>query len=224
MCPEKIESTMFALIAGCHHLGHACSEVFGAYLLHLLNVTPTGGPGDESKDFEYLWVASIVAAALPAATCIFIPFFIPDAKQTDGSWWDKTKGESHGCLWNRWFAKHPDDDLEQARLSSGVNDGSFGSTDRRGSNSTGSNDSSHIHINRLHAGRTPNVSDFTSTHRSSIDSQTSWHRRSDSASSPTARHSTNSVTIVHFMDGEDESRSNLGSAFNVQRTGSDKRI
>ena len=50
---------MFALIAGCHHLGHACSEVFGAYLLHMLHVTPDGGPHDESDDFGNLWIASV---------------------------------------------------------------------------------------------------------------------------------------------------------------------
>ena len=133
--------------------------------------------------------------------------------QTDGSWWDKTKGESHGCLWDRWFGDFQEEvEEERTRLMLYNNDSrprSASPTGRRPSE-TSSNNSRYV--NRLNAGVTPFASNsnfFPNGRSSSSNSQNvsssnsyeSWHRRSDSTSSPTARHVSDGAVVIHFLDG-----------------------
>merc|ERR1719502_2438544 len=42
MCPEGMEATMFALLAGCSNLGRGCATYFGAFILVYLDITPDG--------------------------------------------------------------------------------------------------------------------------------------------------------------------------------------
>merc|ERR1719326_1707471 len=63
LCPKGMEATMYALLAGCHNLGNSISEYLGAYALHVLEVQPSGTPG-ESKQFENLWLASLLSTLL----------------------------------------------------------------------------------------------------------------------------------------------------------------
>jgi len=82
LCPEGLEATMYALLAGCHNLGLATASYIGASLLKVLEVSPTGAVG-ESEQFRYLWVAAAVQAIAPALTLFMLPMMIPNARQTD---------------------------------------------------------------------------------------------------------------------------------------------
>merc|ERR1719356_2189817 len=82
LCPKGMEATMYALLAGCHNLGNTISSSLGAMVLVWLGCSPSGAPG-ESKQFENLWLASVISMILPTATLLLIPWLIPNAKQTD---------------------------------------------------------------------------------------------------------------------------------------------
>jgi len=77
-----MEATMYALLAGCHNLGNTVSSNGGALLLEVMGVRPEGMDGEQAQ-FEHLWMASLLSTLLPLATCILIPYFIPDAKQSE---------------------------------------------------------------------------------------------------------------------------------------------
>mmetsp|Transcript_79070 Transcript_79070/g.124704 ORF Transcript_79070/g.124704 Transcript_79070/m.124704 type:complete len:635 (-) Transcript_79070:30-1934(-) len=82
LCPTGMEATMFALLAGCANIGNTIADYIGAYVLEVLHVHPTGAV-NEGAQFENMWMASCLTTMLPAITILMIPFFIPDAKQTD---------------------------------------------------------------------------------------------------------------------------------------------
>merc|ERR1719262_1069449 len=67
MCPQGMEATMYALLAGCHNLGQTVAGNFGALVLHLLKCHPAG-VSNEGHQFENLWVASLISTVLPLAT------------------------------------------------------------------------------------------------------------------------------------------------------------
>jgi len=69
LCPEGREATMFALLAGSANLGMSLGGYFGALMLHLLGVEPSGAEG-ESAQFERLWVAALVSAAGPCVPLV----------------------------------------------------------------------------------------------------------------------------------------------------------
>ena len=52
---------MFALIVSCHNLGVAVSSALGAQLCHYLGCNPRGG-NDETEEFRYLWLASLISS------------------------------------------------------------------------------------------------------------------------------------------------------------------
>jgi len=118
LCPRGMEATMFALLAGCHNLGSTISSNFGAVLLEVLGINPSGAKNEEAQ-FEYLWVASLVACVLPAISIILVPWFIPDKKQTESILPRDDMPANEGNLWNKWFgpaaeeedARRPTDDL-----------------------------------------------------------------------------------------------------------------
>jgi len=101
MCPKGMEATMYALLAGCHNLGNTLSEYLGAYILDILDVNPAGLP-NEGKEFENLWIASVIATILPALTLILIPWLIPDKKQTDRLLDEDERSATAGSLWQKW--------------------------------------------------------------------------------------------------------------------------
>jgi len=101
MCPKGMEATMYALLAGCHNLGNTLSEYLGAYILEKLDVNPAGLP-NESAQFKNLWIASVIATALPLLTCILIPFLIPDKRQTDRLLEEDDRSATAGSLWQKW--------------------------------------------------------------------------------------------------------------------------
>eukprot|EP00913_Durusdinium_trenchii_P004913 g4560.t1 len=64
LCPKGCEATMFALLAGMGNLGANLGNYFGAFLLKMLGVQPTGEP-NETAQFENLWLAAVVSAIAP---------------------------------------------------------------------------------------------------------------------------------------------------------------
>merc|ERR1719497_146536 len=102
LCPDGMEATMYALLAGCVNLGTTVSSSCGAFLLQWLGCQPDGSP-DESAQFEKLWVASLVSTILPLITAVvFIPWLIPDAKQTDKLLPDGDRDATKGSLLRIW--------------------------------------------------------------------------------------------------------------------------
>jgi hypothetical protein len=104
MCPKGMEATMYALLAGCHNLGNTLAGYLGAYILECLNVRPTGSDGEDAN-FDNLWIAALISTILPTLTLTLIPFFIPDARQTDKLLSDDDKSATSGSLWQKWVGK-----------------------------------------------------------------------------------------------------------------------
>jgi len=100
LCPKGMEATMYALLAGCHNLGNTIASACGAYALQLLGCNPSGAD-NESHEFDRLWLGSALSTALPMLTLVLIPFFIPDAKQTDKILDDDDRDATTGSLWRR---------------------------------------------------------------------------------------------------------------------------
>jgi len=76
------EAMMYALLAGCHNLGHTVASNLGALLLLHLGISPKG-IDCEQEEFHHLWIASLLSTLLPLLTCLMIPFFIPNVKQNE---------------------------------------------------------------------------------------------------------------------------------------------
>ena len=57
MCPKGMEATLYALLAGCHNMGGAISDYFGAFVLEYLSCNPSGTSLETAK-FDNLWKAS----------------------------------------------------------------------------------------------------------------------------------------------------------------------
>uniref|UniRef100_A0A7S1RTX7 Uncharacterized protein n=1 Tax=Alexandrium catenella TaxID=2925 RepID=A0A7S1RTX7_ALECA len=104
LCPKGMEATMYALLAGCHNLGNTVASSCGAWVLELLHCQPTGAIG-ESKQFEHLWVGSVLSTVLPMVTLILLPWLIPNARQTDKLLEDCERDATSGSLWKRWVAR-----------------------------------------------------------------------------------------------------------------------
>jgi hypothetical protein len=103
LCPKGMEATMYALLAGCHNLGSTIASSCGALVLQWLEVQPCGQQG-ESTQFDNLWKASALSSLLSFGTCILLPFFVPNARQTDTLLvGEATTDPCHGSLWRRWF-------------------------------------------------------------------------------------------------------------------------
>merc|ERR1719450_1941102 len=69
LCPKGMEATMYALLAGCHNLGNTIASNCGALVLEWVGCNPSGRPG-ESREFDRLWVASLITTMLPLVTIV----------------------------------------------------------------------------------------------------------------------------------------------------------
>jgi len=101
MCPQGMEATMYALLAGCHNLGTSIADSLGALLLEMLDCKPSGAT-QETHQFDKLWMASLISTLAPMVTLLAIPWLIPDAKQTDALLDDDDQDATAGSLWRRW--------------------------------------------------------------------------------------------------------------------------
>jgi hypothetical protein len=82
MCPPGVEAIMYSLLAGSSNLGNMLASYQGAFLLDMLNITPSGAIG-ESRAFDNLWLASLISNLVPLVPLLSVWFLIPDAKQGD---------------------------------------------------------------------------------------------------------------------------------------------
>jgi len=82
LCPEGVEATMFALMAGCGNFGASLASYEGAFILDILSIQPNGTIG-ESAQFDNLWIASLVSTCLPLIPLFFLTLLIPDVRQTE---------------------------------------------------------------------------------------------------------------------------------------------
>jgi len=107
LCPEGMEATMYALLAGCHNLGNTIASNCGAVVLQWLDCQPSGNPG-ETAQFQRLWMASLLSTVLPMLTVLLVPWMIPDARQTDKLLPDGDRDATKGSLL-RWFQGRVDE-------------------------------------------------------------------------------------------------------------------
>jgi len=103
LCPQGVEATMYALLAGCHNLGLSTASYVGACILVTLEVTPQGAT-DEGAAFENLWIAALIQALAPTLTLILLPWMIPNALQTD-SLLEPGSNAVDGSPWQRLMGK-----------------------------------------------------------------------------------------------------------------------
>ena len=82
LCPKGVEATMYALLAGSANFANQLARSEGSFVLCALGVEPSGAP-NESKMFDNLPYAVLLASVLPIIPLLLLPFLIPDAKQTD---------------------------------------------------------------------------------------------------------------------------------------------
>lgn len=107
LCPEGMEATMYALLAGCHNLGNTIASNCGALVLEWLGCQPEGNP-NESAQFQKLWLASLLSTVLPLLTVLLVPWMIPDAKQTDKLLPEGDRDAMKGSLLRRWRGRDDD--------------------------------------------------------------------------------------------------------------------
>lgn len=100
LCPKNMEATMYALLAGCHNVGNSLAANFGAMLLHVYHVNPTGSD-NEGGQFDNLWRASLVSSVLPLIPICLMFRMVPDIKQGDKVLEDECDATS-GSLWKQW--------------------------------------------------------------------------------------------------------------------------
>lgn len=83
LCPTGMEASMYAIMAGSNNLGAAFASYQGAFVLEKLDIKPCGNMTGESSQFDNLWIASLISLCIQIVPLFFIPFLVPDAKQTD---------------------------------------------------------------------------------------------------------------------------------------------
>jgi hypothetical protein len=80
MCPPGVEAVMYSLLAGSSNLGGMLASYQGAFLLEMLNITPSGAVG-ETRAFDNLWLAALISNLIPLVPLISVFWLIPDAHQ-----------------------------------------------------------------------------------------------------------------------------------------------
>jgi hypothetical protein len=83
LCPEGVEASLYAILAGSNNIGLAFASYQGAFVLEQLHIKPSGNLSGESAQFDNLWIASLISTLLQLVPLAFIKILIPNAKQTD---------------------------------------------------------------------------------------------------------------------------------------------
>jgi len=83
LCPPGMEASLYAIMAGSSNLGNAFASYQGAFVLEMLDIKPSGNTTGESRQFDNLWIASLISLLIQVVPLFFIHLLIPDAKQTD---------------------------------------------------------------------------------------------------------------------------------------------
>lgn len=83
LCPPGMEASLYAIMAGSSNLGNAFASYQGAFVLEMLDIKPSGNMSGETRQFDNLWIASLISLLIQVVPLFFIHLLIPDAKQTD---------------------------------------------------------------------------------------------------------------------------------------------
>jgi len=126
-CPKGLEATMYAMLAGTINLGESLASYNGAYMLHSYHIGPDGSKG-EGGQFSNVWKASLTTTCLSLITTCMLPFFIPNATQTERLIRTEESSAIAGSLWDRWFlrpsgggmVKRSEDRTEDGALEGGA--------------------------------------------------------------------------------------------------------
>ena len=81
ICPNKIESTMFAILASNTNLAQTITYPISGYLCEAFGIAPNGGPF-ESAQFANLWIANLVISGVKLVPLLFITL-LPICRMTD---------------------------------------------------------------------------------------------------------------------------------------------
>ncbi|CAK0795992.1 unnamed protein product [Prorocentrum cordatum] len=97
---EGMESTLYALLAGCYNFGSTVGSNCGALLLESFGVNPSGAEA-ESDEFQNLWKAALVVSVLPLLTVALIFALVPAASQSESL---VGASATEGSLLQQWLA------------------------------------------------------------------------------------------------------------------------
>eukprot|EP00668_Euglena_longa_P004609 GGOE01005379.1.p1 GENE.GGOE01005379.1~~GGOE01005379.1.p1 ORF type:complete len:613 (-),score=226.53 GGOE01005379.1:285-2123(-) len=75
ICPEGMEASVFALLAGFSNFGNIVSGYFGAFVLTLLGLDAIGK--GKVDDFSNAWKACLIGAMSSFISLLLMPFLIP---------------------------------------------------------------------------------------------------------------------------------------------------
>eukprot|EP00667_Euglena_gracilis_P021751 EG_transcript_23934 len=81
ICPEGMEASVFALLAGFSNFGNIVSGYFGAFVLTLLGLDAIGK--GQVDDFSNAWKACLIGAMSSFVSLLLMPFLIPAKSMTD---------------------------------------------------------------------------------------------------------------------------------------------
>ena len=73
-------------------------------LLKYLNVQPNGSK-NESKQFDNLWLASLIGSVIPVVTLFLVHILIPDSSQTDKLITENEESATHGSIYDLYLRR-----------------------------------------------------------------------------------------------------------------------
>ena len=82
ICPNRLESTMFAILASNTNLAQTIAFPISAYICEAFSVVPCGDPTIDPPAFANLWKANLVIATLKLVPLLFIPL-LPKCRMTE---------------------------------------------------------------------------------------------------------------------------------------------
>mmetsp|Transcript_39848 Transcript_39848/g.127704 ORF Transcript_39848/g.127704 Transcript_39848/m.127704 type:complete len:571 (+) Transcript_39848:119-1831(+) len=104
LTPQGMESTMSGLIAGTANMSMILSQYLGGFVLQLMNVRPTGAPGDHYMLAD-LWKVESLGALAPCCILCFLPYFVPATSQTEALITERRDSATHGSPYERLSAR-----------------------------------------------------------------------------------------------------------------------
>jgi len=106
LCPQGMEASMFALLAGCQSVAESVAQSSGAFLLEQLEVTPNG-TFEDARKFDNLWIAALVSSLAPLISILLMSKWIPNALQTDTILSSQPSSATAGSPWEMWRQGKP---------------------------------------------------------------------------------------------------------------------
>ena len=79
-CPDKLESSMFAILASNTNLAASIATPISAYICTLFGITPDGS-SNESVKFDNMWLVNLLMAGIKLVPLFFL-FLLPNVRMT----------------------------------------------------------------------------------------------------------------------------------------------